>query len=153
MLKRPFKKGVVAGLFAGGVLLGSAAFAGVHAATQSSSGNASASSAAAPSAAPKPSAPPPGLVRTRFGGNVSISITRTGHYEWTSPPVALQAAPQAFVTTYRIVGNAELASIDATPVRTGAGLLMKVSFDVASFSPGASFVLLGSEAQDHTEMP
>ena len=84
---------------------------------------------------------------------MTIAITRTGHYEWTSPPVALQAAPEAFVTTYRIVGNAQLAGIDATPVRTGAGVLMKVSFDVASFSPGASFVLLGSEAQDHTEMP
>ena len=150
MLKRPFKRGVVVGLFAAGVLVGGAAFAGVHAATQSS-GSGSSSPAASPSASPKPSAPPPGLVRTRFGGNLSLAITRTGHYEWTSPPVALQAAPDAFVTTYRIVGNAQLADIEATPIRTGAGVLMKVSFDVASFSPGATFVLLGSEAQDHTE--
>jgi hypothetical protein len=60
------------------------------------------------------------------------------------------AAPDAFVTSYRIVGDAKLSIDDAVPTDTPLGSVMQVSFDVQSFTPGATLVLLGIYAEDNT---
>jgi hypothetical protein len=79
---------------------------------------------------------------------VAIPLTHTGSYEWQSTPLATASPFDAYNVSWRVTGDAQVTSVQGIPSSDASGTyVMKVTFDVTSFSPGATFVLLDSHLQ------
>jgi hypothetical protein len=78
------------------------------------------------------------------GSEVSLPLTRIGQYNWTSPVVAPNGNIDTFNVSYRVLGDATVTGAAGGPVAVPNGYVMRFSFNVTAFSPGASVVILNS---------
>jgi hypothetical protein len=83
-----------------------------------------------------------------FAQEVAIPIDHVGHYKWTSSPTTIDHYPGHFKTEVRVNGEADVHEDGARASVTGNSWVMNVEFDVNSFSPGAWYEIIYSDAHD-----
>jgi hypothetical protein len=91
-----------------------------------------------------------------FGDNIVLPIDHVGSYEWVSEPVTPTSSPDAYVVEPRFI-NADVQNTLVVPEDTSQGTVLKYTFDVTSFSPGAEVLLIhvhaDSSAADASPFP
>lgn len=79
----------------------------------------------------------------RFAENVSIPIAEDGSFTWTSPAVPLEdpnVVPY-YGASWHVEGQADVPSLDITPVDTPEGTVIKVEYEVRSVQGAAQLII------------